>query len=241
MGKIEDKKLHKREKLLETALSLFLEKGLNKTSISDITTNAGVAKGTFYLYFRDKYDLRKKLIVSKSAELFDHAIEKLERSGASCFEDQMIILIDDIINQLAADTAVLKFINKNLSMGMVMSAMKMDADAEHNDYMTYLSDLMRKTPDVEWKAPHIMLFSVVELVSSTCYSVILGSNPVDLAHFKPYLYNDVRSIIKNHEVPLKKKPEKTKLGQKLGSLKELPLDRLKNQIIPSGGGSLRHA
>ncbi|MFR3322153.1 MAG: TetR family transcriptional regulator [Lachnospiraceae bacterium] len=28
--------------------------------------NAGVAKGTFYLYFSDKYDLRNKLIAHKA-------------------------------------------------------------------------------------------------------------------------------------------------------------------------------
>lgn len=36
------------------AMRLFLEKGLNETSIDDITQAAGVAKGSFYRYFRDK-------------------------------------------------------------------------------------------------------------------------------------------------------------------------------------------
>ena len=40
------------------------------TSISDIVDNAGVAKGTFYLYFKDKYDIRNKLIAHKSGEVF---------------------------------------------------------------------------------------------------------------------------------------------------------------------------
>ncbi|MGI6205218.1 MAG: TetR/AcrR family transcriptional regulator [Anaerovoracaceae bacterium] len=202
MKKVEDKKLHKRQKLLDTAFSLFTEKGLNKTSISDITSNAGVAKGTFYLYFRDKYDLRRKLIINKSSELFDHAIKRVEMSDAKGFEDKMIIIIDDIINQLAEDTSIMKFISKNLSMGLLVSAMAQDADKEHNDYISYLVDLMDETPGVDWNAPYIMLFSIVELVSSTCYNVILNSNPVDLAHFKPYLYSDVRSIIKNHEIRL---------------------------------------
>ena len=49
---------------------LFTTSGFNKTSISDISKNAGVGKGTFYLYFRDKYDIRNKLIAHKSNELF---------------------------------------------------------------------------------------------------------------------------------------------------------------------------
>lgn len=36
------------------AMRLFLEKGLNETSIDDITQAAEVAKGSFYRYFEDK-------------------------------------------------------------------------------------------------------------------------------------------------------------------------------------------
>ena len=56
MGKAEENKLRKRESLLDTAFKLFTEKGIHNTSIADIVEQAGVAKGTFYLYFKDKYD-----------------------------------------------------------------------------------------------------------------------------------------------------------------------------------------
>ena len=48
MGKAEDKKLIKRTALLTHAFSLFMNNGIANTSISDITSHAGVAKGTFY-------------------------------------------------------------------------------------------------------------------------------------------------------------------------------------------------
>ena len=67
MGKIDKNKQIKRESLLETAFQLFTSKGIHKTSISDIVDNAGVAKGTFYLYFKDKYDIRNKLVATSQA------------------------------------------------------------------------------------------------------------------------------------------------------------------------------
>ena len=54
MGKAEHNKQQKRDSLLESAFSLFIDNGFNKTSISDIVNQAGVAKGTFYLYFSDQ-------------------------------------------------------------------------------------------------------------------------------------------------------------------------------------------
>ena len=57
MGKVEVKKQKKKDALFNTAFELFTTKGTNQTTISDIVNKAGVAKGTFYLYFKDKYDI----------------------------------------------------------------------------------------------------------------------------------------------------------------------------------------
>ena len=53
MGKLESNKKKKEAALYNTAFELFTTKGTNKTTISDIVEKAGVAKGTFYLYFKD--------------------------------------------------------------------------------------------------------------------------------------------------------------------------------------------
>ena len=45
---IDTKKEAKKSSLLQAALDLFLEKGVSKTSISEIAERANVAKGTFY-------------------------------------------------------------------------------------------------------------------------------------------------------------------------------------------------
>ena len=42
---------------------------------------AGVAKGTFYLYFRDKYDIRNKLIAHKATHIFSAAIREKEKKS----------------------------------------------------------------------------------------------------------------------------------------------------------------
>ena len=59
MGKIEEKKKRKKETLFNTAYELFTTKGILGTTVSDIVEKAGVAKGTFYLYFKDKYDIKR--------------------------------------------------------------------------------------------------------------------------------------------------------------------------------------
>ncbi|MDV6938808.1 TetR/AcrR family transcriptional regulator [Pseudomonas aeruginosa] len=45
------------EELMAAAQQLFLDKGVDATTISDIVAAAGVAKGTFYHYFQAKTDI----------------------------------------------------------------------------------------------------------------------------------------------------------------------------------------
>ena len=84
----------KRESLFNTAFNLFTTKGLSKTSITDIVSEAGVAKGTFYLYFKDKYDIRNKLVSHKSSEIFLKAAEDLEKLDREPNFEEQIIFFD---------------------------------------------------------------------------------------------------------------------------------------------------
>ena len=111
MKKVELNKKKKQDALLNTAYQLFTEKGFQKTSISDIVNEAGVAKGTFYLYFKDKLDIRYKLIAKKSAEVFKHAYQELQKQSIDHFEDQLIFIVDQVIGALNANPTLLKLIS----------------------------------------------------------------------------------------------------------------------------------
>lgn len=52
----------KRARILQAATELFINLGYRKTSVEDIATRAGVAKGTVYLSFRSKAEILKAAI-----------------------------------------------------------------------------------------------------------------------------------------------------------------------------------
>lgn len=84
-----------REKLLEVGTKLVAEKGFNKISVEEITKTAGVAKGSFYTYFKRKEDL----------------IQEINRSATSTVIDEVISLQNaDIEDKL--QLYVVRFINK---------------------------------------------------------------------------------------------------------------------------------
>lgn len=218
MKKLELNKKQKKEALLNTAFELFTSKGIHKTSISDIVNSAGVAKGTFYLYFKDKYDIRNYLISKKAEQIFLAAHNALDRTAIPEIEDQIIFIIDHILDQLTDNPALLTFISKNLSWGVfkkaligtdkqdVSQALQPDSanDAKFTDedsfnFYTVYQDLIQNS-NRTFSDPEIMLFMMIELVGATCYSSILYKEPVAIDVLKPHLYNQIRHIVEDHEI-----------------------------------------
>lgn len=199
MEKLDIKKKLKHDSILNTAFDLFLTKGITKTSISDIVDTAGVGKGTFYLYFKDKYDLRNKLISHKSSELFQSAHDALLDSDITDFEDSIIFIINHIIDDLERNQSLLTFISKNLSWGIFKNALITPAENDIDFHGVYVK-MLKDSPHT-FHNPEMMIFMIVELVSSTVYSAILYQDPVTLEELKPYLFHTIRQIIRSQQLP----------------------------------------
>ena len=194
MNKNDIKKKLKKDALLNTAFDLFTSQGINKTSISDIVEKAGVAKGTFYLYFKDKYDIRNKLIAHKAAGIFTHAADKLAASGITDFEESIIFMVDKLIDELSGDKSLLNFISKNLSWGIFKNVLISSKDETDVDFQKIFRHLFENS-SLHYENPEVLIFMIIELVSSTSYSAILYSEPVSIEALKPYLFSSIRSMI----------------------------------------------
>ena len=201
MGKIDENKRKKKEALFNTAYELFTTKGITSTTISDIVEKAEIAKGTFYLYFTNKYDIKNKLVVHKTQELFDAAGAALEKEQIHGLEDQMIFLIDHLINHLKDDRALLNFISKNLVMGALRSALLTGENSDREIYNHFLE--LVAADDYEYKDVDVMLFTSVELAGSAGYNSMMYEEPIPIDDYKPFLYRTVRLIIKSHRADAK--------------------------------------
>ena len=199
MGKADQNKKAKFERLLNTSFELFTSKGLNKTSISDIVEKAGVAKGTFYLYFKDKYDIRNRLIAHKSSQLFMQAHEALSRENITEFDDKIIFIMNYVLDVLAANKGLLSFIYKDLSWAVFKKALTTNVSNTDVDFVAIYNNMLEESGH-KFRDPEVMLFLIMELVGSTGYSTIMYNDPVSLEELKPNLAQTVRSIIQNHIV-----------------------------------------
>lgn len=200
MGKIDHNKQQKRDSLLESAFSLFIDNGFSKTSISDIVSHAGVAKGTFYLYFKDKYDIRNHLIAHKVSQVFQAAYTELQsHPELTDFEEQVLFIIDHILNQLASNLSLVMLLSKHLSWGFFKNSLFFTPGKDTPAIYTIYDSLLSKS-GCTYRSPELMMYTILEVVSGTSYNAILYRQPVPLDELKPHLYETVKGIFRQYRV-----------------------------------------
>jgi len=69
-------KAERREQILRVARDVFAKRGYHQATIDDIVARAGVARGTFYLYFDDKREVFSELI-DRFATQITQAIQRI--------------------------------------------------------------------------------------------------------------------------------------------------------------------
>lgn len=195
-NKIQRKKEEKKSGILDAAFKLFLLKGINSTTVDNITKTAGLAKGTFYLYFKDKYAVKDELITRESKKLFDKAIRNLQKKKIKGFSNQLVFVIDEVINELEKNKILLKFISKNLSWGLYQDTVSNIVKNDKLDLKTLFFEGIKKEK-IKVKNPEVKLFMIIELVSSTCFTVIMTGKPLSMSKFKPHLYNEIKKMIED--------------------------------------------
>jgi AcrR family transcriptional regulator len=81
------------QELLAAALDLFVERGYAATRLDDVAAQAGVSKGTLYLYFTNKEELFKAVVrenVLPAIGEAEQAIGCFEGSSADLFREIMM-------------------------------------------------------------------------------------------------------------------------------------------------------
>lgn len=95
----------KKHRIFDAAHVLFLERGFKKTNVADITNIAGVAVGSFYLYFKSKEDIFLKIYASENESIKKQIMNKVDLQDDP--RDVIRIIIDQII-KLTKNNRILK-------------------------------------------------------------------------------------------------------------------------------------
>lgn len=194
-SKLQLKKEEKKQNLINSAYELFVSQGLTKTSIDEIVNRANVAKGTFYLYFKDKSDIMQEVVYKISRKILIEAHVHVKQNSTGDFVEDVILLLDYIIEYFSANKLVLKLIERNFSWPLIKEKLsKTDGDLFLDELLEECftsPNMAQYTKDEIFK----IIFTIVELCGSLCYSSIINNQPDNIESMKPILYMMIHKIL----------------------------------------------
>ncbi len=193
-AKILENKRIKMTKLYDAAYELFTSNGVHNTVIDDIVKSAGVAKGTFYLYCKDKYDLVNKIIIRKSSTILNNAMKAVEKKKTEenfDFVQCVIYFADYLIEYFKKDKKLLELIYRNLSWELyekVMHYEEMETARE-----AFIENFIHAGGNS--LAAKYRLYLIVSMVGSVCYSSLVLNIPYKIDDVKEELYRSIKQIL----------------------------------------------
>lgn len=194
MATAAENKLTKRLKILDAANRLFLDRSVAETAIDDVVKLAGVAKGTFYLYFRDKTDLLDQIVIRHTADLFMRSCgalrEKLE-TQAMCASEQLVFLTDEIAAFLRQNRKITALIDNRLSALFAEEAF--GDTPEFREGVEHLAGLLRAEGMTREQAMRD-LYVLAHMVCGVCCDAILGARPYTVDEILPTLHEMIRRM-----------------------------------------------
>ena len=105
-GKRDINRRKRVQDLIDAGLSLFLERGIEAVTIDEVAREAGMAKGNFYRYFRDKADLVEAVIepvASTTREAVQACDDKLREADG---RDDVVAAYGELGNRLIGALAM---------------------------------------------------------------------------------------------------------------------------------------
>lgn len=190
----ETKKREKFQSLMRAACDLFFEQGFARTTVDDIAKRANVAKGTFYLYFKDKGDVMQSVEFILFCRILESACKATAESRSGSFCDDFILIMDYLLDYLAENKILLQLVGRSFEWPSSAQAIEDEDLPNLKSFLTgiaYSKEFINK----DINEIYVQLYTATQMCTSLCYSSVLHSQPLCLAELKPYIFANIRRIL----------------------------------------------
>lgn len=102
----------KKEQILDMSFSLFLEKGYDNTSISDILSKLDIARGTLYYHFESKEAIMDAIIERTAKKIVEEAKGIVLQKGLSVHEKIFLLFYESSMRRLSGGELMIDYLNQ---------------------------------------------------------------------------------------------------------------------------------
>lgn len=186
--------ISKRNRIQLAAMQLFQEQGVDSTSVNEIVKRANVAKGTFYVYYKDKKELISQILTKKHGrmlnDLLNTSYEKAMKEG----KHWMLALVEEMISFYENNPDILRMIQKNITNTLDTMEHRDQVLKEIERLQDILSILKKEHESTRQALNKFVL--IMETTSFLCYNAIFYQQPDSLKEIKPLIMDTVEKLCK---------------------------------------------
>lgn len=103
---------NKKEQILDMAFSLFLEKGYDNTSISDILSKLDIARGTLYYHFESKEAIMDAIIERSAKSIVEEAQSIVLKKELSAYEKIFALFSGTSMKRMSGGDLIIDYLNQ---------------------------------------------------------------------------------------------------------------------------------
>lgn len=193
-GLIARKKEDKRNRLLDAAYSLFIEKGVSSTTIAEICTKAGIAKGTFYLYFKDKEDILRTLTKRISLNILKTTYNKVKDTQL-IFEEKIVLMAEYLLDLFQNDKDMLIVMKKDFIWPISEEEFLLTSDETLSSIRHDIEEYAMQASLTEHQIL-VRLYALISMLCSISYSSIIDQFPDTIESLKPEILSMLKQSFK---------------------------------------------
>ncbi|AKO92973.1 TetR family transcriptional regulator [Priestia filamentosa] len=186
----------KYKRILQASIEVISEKGLHKASISEIAKQAGIAQGTFYLYFKSKHDLIPA-IADYLLTLTLKSVQEEVKEGESFWDTLKVLIVDTFkITEKHKDIIVLVY------SGLAFNHSLDKWELVYEPYYSWIGNVMEKavkqneirsTTNVKWTSK-----TIINLIENAAERYYIGQEQdQSLEKYQAELFNFIKRSLLN--------------------------------------------
>jgi len=190
-------KKRKYDALLTKGTELYTENGLQNTSVDQITKKAGVAKGTFYLYFKNKEDFIEQIALKLNIDILKESMNKADKKLNTNAITYTLEVANQLVTYYTKNPTILKLVFRNFSWSTLMKQFHKSKQVTdlYNVFRTKYADIQ-----IEHEQVNYILFILIQLTGSICYESIINKSPAPITIMKEVLIQTIEKILTPLEV-----------------------------------------
>lgn len=179
--------IDKRYRIQLAAMQLFQEQGVDATSVNEIVKKANVAKGTFYIYYKDKKELISQILTKKHGSFMNDIMNASYDSSLKDGRRWPLTFVEHLISFYIDHPDVLRMIQKNIGVVMDTEEHRALVLKEVERLEEFLA-ILKKEEDTKKQALTRFLL-IMEMIGFVCYNAITYQLPDSMEQVKPLLFS----------------------------------------------------